>query len=61
MKLIKAIVRPNKVEEVSDALQGLGISGLTVTEGTGPRQTEGTHSHLPREGIHRQSPPEDGD
>ena len=32
MKLIKSIVRPNKVDEVRDALEKLGIGGVTVTE-----------------------------
>src|SRR6476619_3575325 len=32
MKLIKCIVRPNKVDEVKDALSKLGVSGMTVTE-----------------------------
>ena len=32
MKLIKAIIRPNKVDEVRDALETLGIAGMTVTE-----------------------------
>ena len=32
MKLLKAIVRPNKVDEVKDALTRIGISGMTVTE-----------------------------
>ena len=32
MKLIKAIVRPNKVDEVKDALAKLSVSGVTVTE-----------------------------
>jgi nitrogen regulatory protein PII len=32
MRLIKAIVRPNKVDDVKDALAELGVSGLTVTE-----------------------------
>jgi nitrogen regulatory protein PII len=41
MKLIKAIVRPNKVEEVSDALQALGVSGLTVTEVRGHGKQKG--------------------
>lgn len=41
MKLIKAIVRPNKVEEVSDALQKIGISGLTVTEVRGHGKQKG--------------------
>src|SRR5262249_55486594 len=32
MKLIKAIIRPNKLEEVKDALTKLSIAGMTVTE-----------------------------
>jgi nitrogen regulatory protein P-II 1 len=32
MKKIEAIVRPEKVEAVKDALVGLGHAGLTVTE-----------------------------
>ena len=32
MKLIKAIVRPNKVDDVKAALEKLQISGMTVTE-----------------------------
>ena len=32
MKLIKAIVRPNKVDDVREALEKLNISGMTVTE-----------------------------
>ena len=32
MKLIKSIVRPNKVDEVKAALEKLQISGMTVTE-----------------------------
>jgi nitrogen regulatory protein PII len=41
MKLITSIVRPNKVEEVSDALQKLGITGLTVTEVRGHGKQKG--------------------
>lgn len=41
MKLIKAVVRPNKVEDVSAALQQLGISGLTVTEVRGHGKQKG--------------------
>ncbi|HVH29261.1 MAG TPA: P-II family nitrogen regulator [Vicinamibacterales bacterium] len=41
MKLITAIVRPNKIEEVSDALQKLGITGLTVTEVRGHGKQKG--------------------
>jgi len=32
MKLIKCIIRPNKVDDVKDALGELDISGMTVTE-----------------------------
>ncbi len=32
MKLIKAIVKPFKLEEVKDALSDIGIEGMTVTE-----------------------------
>jgi nitrogen regulatory protein P-II 1 len=32
MKLIVAIVKPFKVGEVKDALHGLGVQGLTVSE-----------------------------
>jgi nitrogen regulatory protein PII len=41
MKLITAIVRPNKVEEVSDALQKIGVAGLTVTEVRGHGKQKG--------------------
>lgn len=32
MKLVTAIVKPHKVEEVKDGLQELGIEGLTLSE-----------------------------
>ena len=32
MKLVKAIVRPNKVDDVKNALEKIQISGMTVTE-----------------------------
>jgi nitrogen regulatory protein PII len=41
MKLIKAIVRPNKVDEVREALEKLGISGMTVTEVRGHGKQKG--------------------
>src|SRR6185503_3170906 len=41
MKLIKAIVRPNKVDEVKDALGKLSISGMTVTEVRGHGKQKG--------------------
>ena len=41
MKLIKAIVRPNKVDEVREALEKISISGLTVTEVRGHGKQKG--------------------
>ena len=41
MKLVKAIVRPNKVDEVKDALGKLHISGMTVTEVRGHGKQKG--------------------
>jgi nitrogen regulatory protein PII len=41
MKLIKAIVRPNKVDDVKDALDKLSISGMTVTEVRGHGKQKG--------------------
>jgi nitrogen regulatory protein P-II 1 len=35
MKLITAIVKPFKVGDVRDALQGIGVSGLTVSDAQG--------------------------
>ena len=41
MKLIKAIVRPNKVDDVREALEKMSISGLTVTEVRGHGKQKG--------------------
>jgi nitrogen regulatory protein PII len=41
MKLIKAIVRPNKVDEVKEALGKINISGMTVTEVRGHGKQKG--------------------
>ena len=35
MKLITAIVKPFKLDEVKDALQSAGVKGLTVTDARG--------------------------
>ena len=47
MKLIKSIVRPNKVDDVKDALAKLNISGMTVTEVKGFGRQKG-HTELYR-------------
>jgi nitrogen regulatory protein PII len=32
MRKVEAIIRPEKLQDVQDALDGLGVSGITVTE-----------------------------
>ena len=32
MKLVKAVIKPFKLEEVKEALADIGIEGMTVTE-----------------------------
>src|SRR6266542_5811406 len=41
MKLIKAIIRHNKVDDVRDALEKIGVSGMTVTEVRGHGKQKG--------------------
>ena len=41
MKLIKSIIRPNKVDDVKDALGKLNIPGMTVTEVRGHGRQKG--------------------
>ena len=47
MKLVEAIVRPNKVDEIKDALAGCNVSGMTVTEVRGHGRQRG-HSAVYR-------------
>jgi nitrogen regulatory protein P-II 2 len=47
MKLIVAIIKPFKLEEVRDALTSLGISGLTVSEVKGYGRQKG-HTEIYR-------------
>ena len=41
MKLVKAIVRPNKVDDVKNALEKIQNSGMTVTEVRGHGKQKG--------------------
>jgi nitrogen regulatory protein P-II 1 len=41
MKLIKAVVRPNKLDDVKDALDKVNVSGMTVTEVRGHGRQKG--------------------
>ena len=41
MKLLKSIIRPNKVDEVKSALEKIQIAGMTVTEVRGHGKQKG--------------------
>jgi nitrogen regulatory protein P-II 1 len=41
MKRIEAIIRPSKLDEVKEALEGVGVTGMTVTEVKGFGRTGG--------------------
>jgi len=47
MKLITSVIRPHKLDEVRDALEGAGVSGMTVTEVRGFGRQKG-HTELYR-------------
>ena len=47
MNLINAIIKPFKLEEVRDALTGIGIHGMTVTECKGYGRQKG-HTEIYR-------------
>ena len=47
MKLITAIIKPFKIDDVRDALSGIGIQGMTVTEVKGFGRQKG-HTELYR-------------
>ena len=47
MKLIEAIIKPFKLDDVRDALQQVGVQGLTVTEVKGYGRQKG-HTELYR-------------
>jgi nitrogen regulatory protein P-II 1 len=41
MKRIEAIIQPHKLEEVKDALKGIGVDGMTITEVRGHGRQKG--------------------
>jgi nitrogen regulatory protein P-II 2 len=47
MKLIMAIIKPFKLDEVREALTGLGVQGMTVTEARGFGRQKG-HTEIYR-------------
>ena len=56
MKKIEAIIKPFKLDEVKEALQAVGVQGITVTEAKGFGRQKG-HTELYRR-ICRRFPPE---
>ena len=49
MKLVTAIIKPFKLDEVREALSGIGVQGITVTEVKGFGRQKG-HTELYRGG-----------
>jgi nitrogen regulatory protein PII len=47
MTLLKAVVRPNKVDEIKEALGRIGVAGMTLTEVRGHGKQKG-HTALYR-------------
>src|SRR3979409_2545032 len=41
MKKIEAIIQPFKLDEVKEALKGIGIDGMTISEGRGHGRQKG--------------------
>jgi nitrogen regulatory protein PII len=57
MKLITAVIKPFKLDEVREALSAIGIQGLTVTEVKGfGRQKGHTERALSRRRVRRRLP-----
>jgi nitrogen regulatory protein PII len=47
MKLVTAVIKPFKLDDVKDALQGIGVAGLTISEVQGFGR-QGGHSETYR-------------
>ena len=61
MKIVMAIIKPFKLEEVRDALTGHRRARPDRDRGQGLRAPEGTHRDLPRRRIRRELPAQDQD
>ena len=48
MKIIAAVIKPFRLDDVKDKLASLGIKGMTVSEVKGLRAPEGAYGSLPR-------------
>ena len=47
MKLVTAVIKPFKLDDVKDALKGMGVTGITVTEVRGFGRQKG-HTEMYR-------------
>ncbi len=43
MKLITAVIKPHKLEDVRGAVEAFGVTGMTVTEASGYGRQKGRH------------------
>ena len=59
MKLVIAIIKPFKLDEVREALTSIGVAGMTVTEVKGIRPAKGPDRDLSGGGIQHQHGAED--
>src|SRR5205085_7319381 len=41
MKMVKAVIRPDKVDSVKDALSQMGVAGMTISEARGHGRQKG--------------------
>ena len=51
MKRIEAIIQPHKLEDVKEALKGIGVDGMTIRGGAGSWAAEGPQGGLPGDGV----------
>ena len=52
VKLVVAIIKPFKLDDVKAAVQELGVQGLTITEVQGFGRQRGPHRGVPRRRVH---------
>ena len=52
MRLVTAIIKPFKLDEVKEALEAFGVSGMTVSEASGYGRQRG-HAATPQHPVGR--------
>ena len=58
MKLVTAIIKPFKLDDVREAISEIGIDGLTVTEVKGFGRQKRTYRIIPRSRVSGRLPAE---